>query len=131
VNKYQVILPLAAILAVALVATIVHGRNQARGFVQAKTREIGQDLIRLTNSQHVIELGHTLEAQLAAFLGSPTRIAAVLRGDEDSPIGDDTASSRLYLENERQQRLIIRLRKDSASEEFHILGFWTPDKTGK
>ena len=125
-NKQQIILPLAAILIVALVGGIIHGRNQARGYVRARSEEIGRSLIRETNSAFVVEIGPSLRSKLSEFLSSPAKVEDVLFGDEESPIGDGSASSRLHLVNDRHEHLVIRLREDSKQNKFHILGFWTP-----
>jgi hypothetical protein len=125
VNKKQILLPLAAILIAAALVAIKRGRDLHNVYLLAKTEEIGRDLIHETNSPLVVVIGPNLQVRLRAVLSSPTTIERVEIGDEPE-IGDGRADSRLYLVNHRMERIGIRLRQDPKSDQFHVLGFWTP-----
>src|SRR4051812_24955130 len=124
-NKWQIICPVAAMLIAALVFGIIAVRGQHRGFISVASRSIGGDLIASTNSSHLVRIGPDLQAYLAELLSARTHIAAVLLGDEPSPIGDGTACSRLVLTNDAGRGLLIRLRPAEESGMFHVLGFKT------
>jgi hypothetical protein len=86
---------------------------------------IGRDLIARTNSERLVQIGSALPLRLSSFLRSSSAVAEVKLGDEPSPIGDGTASSRLILSNAVGERLGIRLRSCAEPERFRVLGFWT------
>ncbi len=124
-NKWQIICPLAAFAIVAVVFAMVSGSKHHRYYVQAQTHMLGQELIATTNSSRLGRLDSGLQKRLSEFLASPAHVAAVLLGDEPSPIGDGVASSRLILSNAAGERLAIRLRQGSGPEKFYVLNFWT------
>ena len=130
-NKRLIILPVAAILVLVVGSGIIYERNQARSEIQARSLEIGQSLIRETNSTLLVEIGSGLKSKLSEFLNSPARVERVLLGDEAAPIGDGSASSQLWLVNGRQEHIVIRLRCDSGHDKFRVLGFWTPPDAPK
>ena len=130
-NKQIIILSVTAILVLVVAGEIVYGRNQARVKVQTRSLEIGQSLIRETNSTLLVEIGSGLKSKLSEFLDSSAKVEQVSLGDEAAPIGDGSASSQLWLVNGRQERIVIRLRWDSGHDKFHVLGFWTPPDAPK
>lgn len=84
---------------------------------------IGEELIRSTNSIHVVRLGIGLTEYLERFLSSPSAVDDFALGD--SPVGDGTANACMFLVNERGERLGIRIKQAEVSQRFHILGYWT------
>ena len=122
-NKWQIICPVAALLVGGMVAGFVAVRGQHRGVIVAASSSIGRDLISTTNSTHLVRVNPYLRARLSQLLGSPTRVAAVLPGDEPPPAGDGMACSRLVLTNNAGQRLLIRLRQADRSGMFDVVGF--------
>jgi len=126
-NNLKVLAPVAAVvLGVALFA-ILYKRNSDARLISERSRDIGQDLISHTNSTRLASSPLGFTAQLSALLGSPTRIAAVLIGDEPAPLGDGTACSRLILTNESARGIQLRLGKTTDPEKFLILGYWPLD----
>jgi hypothetical protein len=64
---------------------------------------------------------------LAKFLTTPTAYDEIVyRGDEPSPIGDGTATHRLYMRNEHGAWIALRLLNDPKLEKFRVLGLFTP-----
>jgi hypothetical protein len=127
-NKTQIIAPLVALIIVGGVFVLHSGRKHHQHFITAQAMQIGTDLIERTNSPKPVSIGAGLNGELAQLLGSSTRVADVLIGDEPSPIGDGSASSRLLLANDQGKCLGIRLRQDSDPEKFHVLGYWNLNK---
>jgi len=122
-NKRQIIYPVVALLMAGMVIVIVGALSQHRSFIHAASRSLGGDLIRTTNSAHLVRVGPHLQAQLSQLLGAPTQVSAVLLGDAPSPQGDGRACSRLVLTNAAGRRLSIRLRQVGRSGMFDVLGF--------
>lgn len=122
-NKTQLICLLVTILLVMLVGGWIHGRDQHRYYVLAHGRMIGEELIKSTNSTHVVHLGTDLKEYLEKFLSSPSAVDDVVLGD--SQVGDGTADACVFLHNERGERLGIRVRQADVPQRFHILGYWT------
>ena len=56
-NKWQIICPAVAVLVAGMVFGIVAVRGQHRGFITVASRSIGSDLIRATNSSHLVRIG--------------------------------------------------------------------------
>ena len=122
-NKRQIICLVVAMLVLGLVVALLVVRSQNRGLIRAASLSIGQDLIRTTNSTHLVRVGPYLRAQLSDLLASPTRVATVLLGDARSPDGDGSACSRLVLTNKAGHRLLIRLRRADRTGMFDAVGF--------
>jgi hypothetical protein len=97
-------------------------RGERRSFLLVASRSIGQDIIAATNSTHLVRIAPDLQSRLSELLSAHTQVADVLLGDEPSPFGDGTASSRLVLSNDVGRALMIRLRP-SETGKFEILGF--------
>ena len=127
-NKWQIICPIAAMAIAAVVVLKLISASVNRDSNRQQVYQIGRELITTTNSARVDRLGHGLEQRLSDFLGSPSGVAAVKSGDEPSPIGNGQATSRLFLTNSSGQHLGIRLRRESTSGQFHVLGFWNVAK---
>ena len=126
-NRQQIVLPASLIVIAVIVIAIMHGRNQARAYIHAKSLEIGKSIIETTNSPLVVAIGPGLRGKLSEFLSQPATVEAISLGDEPAPIGDGRASSQLWLINERGEHVVIRLRlEDGDADKFHILGFWSP-----
>ena len=123
-NKSQVIAPLVALVVAGVILALYQGRKHHRYFVNARSRQIGSDLIQRTNSVLLVQIGSGLREQLSQLLGSPTGVAEIRIGDEPAPIGDGSADSRLLLTNEQGKSLGIRLRQNADPEKFHVLGYW-------
>jgi hypothetical protein len=129
-NKWQIICPLAALALVSIpgiVALVRQGPSGHRYYVTAQTRMIGEELCRSTNSTRLVRMPPALRDRLSRFLGSRTGVAGVLLGDEQPPLGDGTACSRLVLSNASNIRLTVRLRQEPGPEHFYVLGFWTTE----
>ena len=125
-KKIQIIAPLVAmgIVAVFLVFTLM--RNQARSFLAARAHSVGYELIKSTNATGLVTMSDGLRRKMAEFLASPAHEEAVRFGDEPSPVGDGRATVRLFLRNEKAERLALRLRPDTDTDKLHVLGYWTP-----
>jgi hypothetical protein len=126
-NKTQLITLLVALAIAGAIVGILSSRNHRHIFLRAHFATIGQELIASTNSSHLILIGPGLKERLVQLLALPTQIDATLLGDEPSPLGDGSATSRLILRNDKGERLGIRLRQDGDSDKFHVVGFWSPD----
>jgi hypothetical protein len=122
-KKRRILYPVVALLVAGLVLVIVVAMNRHSGFIRSASRSIGGDLIRATNSTHLVRVGPHLRAQLSQLLGKPTQLTAVLLGDAPSPQGDGRACSRVVLANAAGRRLSIRLRQADRSGMFEVLGF--------
>jgi hypothetical protein len=128
-NKWQIICPLAAILAALLIVGTIQGRNEHRFFISSATTSIGDDLIARTNSPALVArpdddliLLH-LQKRLSELHSSPLHIAAVLLGDEPRPAGDGSACSRLVLTNEVADGVLLRLGQGKTAGTFEVLGY--------
>ena len=126
-NRWQVLGPIAAIALVIAVLGIFHQQKGHERIVSARTRNIGQDLIALTNSPRLLGLPRGFSTQLSSLLVSPTRVSEVLLGDDSAPLGDGSACSRLILTNELGRGLQMRLGSTGDPEKFRILGYWPLD----
>ena len=122
-NKTQLICLLVTILLVMTAGAWIHGRSHYRHYVLAHGRMIGEELIESTNSTHVVQLGADLKGYLEKFLRSPAVFEEVVLGDDS--VGDGTADACVFLQNERGERLGIRIRQADVPQRFHILGYWT------
>ena len=120
---------MAALVAAAVFA-LLSGRSHHRYFVHAHSRMVGEELAATTNSPHLVQVGPGLQKQLSEFMASPARLSEVLLGDEPSPLGDGSASSRVVLSNAAGARLGVRLRQDKTPGKFHAVGFWTVAGSG-
>jgi len=126
-NKRAIIWSSVAIAIVAAVLVVLatkHRLETSNQLITSRTYQIGQDLIAHSSSQHLAGLPPGLAGQLANLLGSPTRVSAVLLGDEPPPIGDGSACSRLILTNERAKGMELRLCSAPTSDKFRIMGYW-------
>jgi hypothetical protein len=110
------------VVVVAATIAVWRAREDHHRTVLARTRQIGNDLVTLTNSTDLDRVGWGLNVKLREFLDGNTRVTAVELGDEAPPVGNQTAASRVFLTNGRGQCLGIRLREDF--EKFHVVGFW-------
>ena len=92
---------------------------------QRPYRKIAHDLVTKSNSKDILFLGATFSNSLTMFLSSPSEVEKIEMGDAPPPRGDGNADARLFLKNERNERLAIRLKRDASDpDKFHILGFW-------
>ena len=124
-NKLQQIIVTGSGIAIgAAILGFAHSRLNHQRSLTTRTHQIGQELITNTNSLHLISLRPGLAGQLSDLLGSPTRVAAVLPGDEPAPVGDGSACSRLILTNQLAKGLEFRLGYASDPEKLEILGYW-------
>jgi hypothetical protein len=122
-NKWQIVCPVLAMLVFVMVVAVIAQRRMRRGVLTTQSLIIGHDLITATNSPHLARLSPFLRTQLSRLLGSPTRVATVLIGDE--PGGSNTACSRIVLTNSAGQHLLIRLQHAGSPGMFEAVGFNT------
>jgi hypothetical protein len=122
VSRIQIVNLVLLIVMIAAGAALWQGRQKHHRRLLNETQRIGNDLITTTNSSALDRVGWGLRVKLHEFLDPKTRVAAVLLDDEPEPIGNGTASIRLFLTNGRGENLGIRLREDF--ERFHVVGFW-------
>lgn len=101
------------------------GKDDA-ALVTSQCEQIGRDLLARTNSPGLSSIQPTLQRKLAMFLSAPARIEAVRLGDETRPAEDMKATARVYLVNDRKERLGIRVQKEYRSEKYRVVGFWVP-----
>jgi hypothetical protein len=114
----------AVIAALTVLVAMTHRFGTSNQVLTARTYQIGQDLISHANSTFLAGLPPGLAGQLSNLLKSPTRIAAVLSGDEPPPVGDGSACSRLILTNQLAKGLELRLCPASTPDKFRVLGYW-------
>ena len=126
-NNWKVLAPVAVIALAASLFAITHKQKSDNRLISERSRDIGQDLISRTNSSRLTSSPLGFTPQLSALLGSPTRVAAVLIGDDPAPLGDGTACSRLILTNESARGIQLRLGQTADPEKFRILGYWPID----
>ena len=105
------------------------GRQNYRYFIQSQTYAAGSSLINSNRSEMFLNMGVGLGTRWDGFVRLPVGIESIQMGDEPAPIGDGQASSRVFFTNVATECLAIRMRWDDEQEKFHILGFWTPEKT--
>jgi hypothetical protein len=123
-NKWQILCPVTAMVVIGAIVGILALQGQHRRFISTASSGIGADLIRATNSPHLVRLSPFLQQRLARLLRARTQVAAVLEGDDARPEGDGSACSRLVLTNTAGDRLLIRLRR-TGSGKFEVVGFRT------
>ncbi len=114
-------------MVIALALPVGWGCKGRQDSVMAQCHEIGRDLITFTNSTRLSGIQPTLQRRLAQFLTAPTRVEAVQLGDEPRPPGDMKATARVFLVNDRKERLGIRVQKEFKSEKYRVVGFWVPE----
>jgi hypothetical protein len=119
----QIIAVISGMVLAAVIWGFARNRLNHRNSVTAGAYQVGQDLITTTNSPHLTGLRPGLSGRLSILLSSPTRVAAVLPGDESAPVGDGSACSRLVLTNQLGNGLELRLGY-AAPDRFEILGYW-------
>lgn len=121
-------LGLGALAAIAVALTVVlamtHRLGASNQAIVDRTYSIGRDLIAHGNSSQLAGLPPGLAGQLSNLLGSATQIAAVLPGDEPSPIGDGSACSRLILTNQLAKGLELRFCPALTGDKYRVLGYW-------
>jgi len=125
-NKSQIISPLIAIGLFAVICALIVARNERQGFLQRRAAAVGHDLIMTTNSLNLVLIGPHLQERLNQFLANTGRVARIALGDEPPPIGNGEAAVRIFFDNQKAERLALRLRPDSDSAQLHVLGFWSP-----
>jgi hypothetical protein len=125
VNKQQIIAPLIAILAaiviVGIPTALTIGRKNRHFYLRARSEEIGRSLIKETNSVFLTAVGEELSSKLLTFLDSTAHVEKVL-------VEDGSATSQVWLANERREQIVIRLKQDEF-DKFSIVGFWFPSST--
>ena len=124
-NKWQIICPVVALLIAGLAFAIIRSKDHRNYFISRMSYSIGRDLIKATNSAHLVRIEPDLEAGLAELLSSTSRVSSVLLGDEPSPSQNGTASCRLVLTNVAGKALLIRLRLTEEPGIFQVLGHRT------
>ena len=127
----------ALIVLLAIVATIgfwlPRGDIVSESFTHGHTARIhtlGRDLIERRESKLIIGAHPALNTKLDE-LGIRTTAdysPIPVRGDAPVPIGDGHATHRCYIKRmaDGQDVLGIRLQYESATQTYHVLGFWTP-----
>jgi hypothetical protein len=126
-NKWQIICPLVAMLAVLVVFGAIGVRNRSRdyqSYAVGMAGSIGDELIRSTNSEHLSKIGAPLQQRLSLLLTSKTHVANALYKDAPPPVGDGSACSRVILINEHGDGLGIRFRYSTNVDCFEIAGYW-------
>jgi Flp pilus assembly protein CpaB len=128
-NKKRII-ALLALVAIAVVAGLCLANLQARrnrhGQATAESWEIGRELIATTNSSRLTSIQPGVRKRLGEFLAWPARVEAVRLGDEPKPADNPIATSRVYLLNQRNERLALRLQQEPDPGKYRVLGFWIP-----
>lgn len=126
--------------AAALLALVVAGAwfiasaNKERRYVMfVLSMSVGADLVHTNYSRSLIGVTPELEADLKQIVASPTR-CIVRSGDEQAPLGDGRAYTRLLLTNEAGQALTLRLRPEYGPshefQKFRVLGYWKTEPGG-
>jgi hypothetical protein len=122
-NKWQIICPLAAIGLVVLTLGVIHERSERRGFMLVATSSVAEDLVHITNSEHLATIEPKLHASLSEFLASTGFVAKVLLGDDQQLSGGAKACSRFVLTNRLGHVLAARLGRDPDPRVFRILSY--------
>jgi hypothetical protein len=129
-NKWQIICPVAlmALFAVTLVPRAIKSqRSRVSEGIAFTTLSVAWDLETKTNSALLVSISPALKQALDEFLTTPGAYREALRrGDEPAPVGDGTATHRVYMGNVNDQYLALRLRYDQSLNKFHVVGFWQP-----
>ncbi len=121
---------IATVAGLACLVAMLPVWNRGKARTQAVTTQcwqIGRDLVASTNSTQLEPLQPMLQRRLAQLLSTPARVEAVRLGDEPRPETDLKATARLYLVNERNERLGIRVQREYRSEMYRVVGFWVPE----
>ena len=125
-NKWQIICPVVGLALFAMFVFRSHGPSTQERIAMS-TRWLAQDLQPKTNSALLVSITPALNQALREFLTTPTAYVETYRdGDEPGPIGDGAASHRVYMRNEKDQIVALRLKYDQKLKKFHFLGFWRP-----
>jgi hypothetical protein len=122
-NKWQIICPLVAIGLVAVAFGVMHVRNEQRGFMSVATRSVAEDLVHMTNSDHLATIEPQLHSKLSEFLASTGFVAEIRLGDDPKPSGGAKACSRFVLTNRLGHVLAARLGRDPDPKVFRILSY--------
>jgi hypothetical protein len=130
-KKTRIIAPIIVVCLVAIAwvcfLSLRVRRNRDRDAQAVATSwEIGRELVATTNSTRLIEIQRGVQKRLGEFLTCPARVEAVRMGDEVRPADTLKATSRVYLVNDKSERLALRLEQDSDPGKFRVLGFWVP-----
>jgi hypothetical protein len=116
-----------ALVLIGLGVTFWRQGKEESGGVLRQCEQIGRDLLAHTNSARLSSIQPTLQRKLAVFLSAPARVEAVRLGDEPRPAEDMKATARVFLVNDRKERLGIRVQKEYRSEKYRVVGFWAPE----
>src|ERR1044071_5266756 len=111
-NKWQIMCPVAAMVLVLLMMTpkaVSRYKMNHRDSITYSTRCVAWDLERQTNSTLLVSISPELKKTLDAFLTTPTAYVETFRfGDEPAPVGDGTATYRLYIRNFNDDCIALR-----------------------
>lgn len=124
---FYLVVAIGIIGAVMGVVCIKDAIQSRRYFIRIATASAGYELIAATNVPRWIQVGPELRAELSDLQASPTHISKVLLGDEQPPVGNGRAASRLILTNELGRGLAVRLRlrhNPSQVPIFDVLSYW-------
>jgi hypothetical protein len=130
-NKWQIICPAGAVVLLLLLtapAYVKRIRMHRQDVIIENAIWVARDLESKTNSDLLDRIPPRVQQELSSFLTTPTAYVETLRfGDEPPPLGDGTATHRVYIRNLDDKFIALRLRYDSNLRKFHLLGFWHPD----
>jgi len=101
----------------------MHERNEQRGFMSVATRSVAEDLVHMTNSDHLATIEPQLHSTLSEFVASTGFVAEVRLGDDQQPSGGGRACSRFVLTNRLGHVLAARLGRDPDPRVFRILSY--------
>ncbi len=113
------------VIGILIFGVLKHYRRAAQFRIHYENMLIAEQLATRTNSD-LVELPASLSNQLARFLASPGHAQGMEFGDEPPPIGDGSATTRIFLTNTIGETLGIRLRRDGPYSSYRTLSLWQP-----
>lgn len=126
-NKQQIVASLAAILLAGVVVgvplLVASARRDFHAYFAARSREIGNDLIRKTNSEYLNAMPSQLSEKLSEFLSSPATLENVTITQGRTFWKGRQLSGELLLSNQNSEQLLIQLCSDPQPDKFRVLGF--------
>ncbi len=122
----KIVALVVGLVCITFVLPVWNMRKERRETMTMQCWQIGRDLLAFTNSPSLSSLQPAVQERLAQFLTAPARIETVRLGDEPRPPGDPKADARLYLLNDRNERLGIRLQRESKAGKYRVVGYWIP-----
>jgi len=119
------IILVAAVVGVGFWFTYDHAMHvKKKAYMGDLAAQLAQEL-ETGNSSMLIFMGDGTRSRLTEISEKYNSWRIEWR-DAPKPIGDGTADFCIFFSRDSQDLIGLRIKKDSATDKFHLLGYWTP-----